>query len=60
MFSPRTLTSSLDYEGEGLDMSLPVVVLKVQYHKNTKQKNYEILDVINMKLKYALKTFIII
>lgn len=57
MFSPRTLASSLDYEGEGLDMSL--VVLKVQYHKNTKQKNYEILDVINMKL-YALKTFIII
>lgn len=60
MFSPRTLASSLEYEGEGLDMSLPVVVLKVQYHKNTKQKNYEILDVINMKLKYALKTFIII
>lgn len=58
MFSPRTLASSLDYEGEGLDMSL--VVLKVQYHKNTKQKNYEILDVINMKLKYALKTFITI
>lgn len=57
MFSPRTLASSLDYEGEGLDMSL--VVLKVQYHKNTKQKNYEILDVINMKL-YALKTFILI
>lgn len=58
MFSPRTLASSLDYEREGLDMSL--VVLKVQYHKNTKQKNYEILDVINMKLKYALKTFITI
>lgn len=57
MFSPRTLASSLEYEGEGLDMSL--VVLKVQYHKNTKQKNYEILDVINMKL-YALKTFILI
>lgn len=57
MFSPRTLASSLEYEGEGLDMSL--VVLKVQYHKNTKQKNYEILDVINMKL-YALKTFILL
>lgn len=46
----------LEYE-EGEGTWYVICCIEVQHYKNTKEKNYDILDVMNMKF-FALKSFI--